>query len=503
VGDRAAARRLAERAAAVPAAPSLRAEALSCLANIDWAEGAVSDANDHLEQALGAAFDDPDVKGRIYAQLARINVLLGPKRAVEHADAALRLLSEEREPWLLASALIDRFFAEAMLGQRPRRELFERGLTLEAVRAGPAGEKHPIPLLWFHFTDDFAAARARYAEEDELYRELGWESSRADRLGHLALAELRAGQWALAEQYIEQGCSGVVLAEARGPTAMRFAFRSLIDAHCGRIERARATLTPLIEQFEAKEQRWWAAMSLSTLGFVEFAEGDNEAADRALTRMRELIESVGVKEAPLDRSEPFHIESLLSLGEVDRARAVLLRLEERGRAFPRLWIAATLPRARALVLAAEGDVAGALTVLEKLDLAVASQLPFELGWTLLVKGRLHRRANQKRFAADVLGHALEIFERLGAPGWAENARGELGRVGLRHRSPQELTATELRVATLAATGMTNREVATVAFMSPKTVETNLSRVYRKLGIRSRAELGASMGSKERDAGAER
>ena len=74
---------------------------------------------------------------------------------------------------------------------------------------------------------------------------------------------------------------------------------------------------------------------------------------------------------------------------------------------------------------------------------------------------------------------------------------------MRHRSPHELTATELRVAELAAGGLTNREVATAAFMSPKTVEANLSRVYRKLGIHSRAELGATMASKERDGGAER
>ncbi len=105
-------------------------------------------------------------------------------------------------------------------------------------------------------------------------------------------------------------------------------------------------------------------------------------------------------------------------------------------------------------------------------------------------------------AADALRQALELFERLGAPVWADRARGELARVGLRHRSPHELTATELRIAELAAGGLTNREVATAAFMSPKTVEANLSRVYRKLGIRSRAELGARMVSRERDAGAE-
>jgi DNA-binding NarL/FixJ family response regulator len=123
---------------------------------------------------------------------------------------------------------------------------------------------------------------------------------------------------------------------------------------------------------------------------------------------------------------------------------------------------------------------------------VASALPFELGRTLLLEGRLRRRANQKRAAAEALRRALELFAQLGAPTWLEQASAELARVGLRHRSPDELTATELHVAQLAAAGLTNREVAKAAFMSPKTVEANLARVYRKLGIRSRAELGARM-----------
>jgi len=69
---------------------------------------------------------------------------------------------------------------------------------------------------------------------------------------------------------------------------------------------------------------------------------------------------------------------------------------------------------------------------------------------------------------------------------------EIERLGLRHRDPDALTESERRIAELAATGMTNREVADVAFVSAKTVEANLARVYRKLGIRSRAELGARM-----------
>lgn len=501
VGEAARARPLAERALASTRASSLKTEALSLLASIDWAQGAMNSACDQLEQALTVAASDHELRGRLYARLARFGCVIDPKRASGHAAAAIRLLSEERTPELLASALIDRFFAEAMLGRGARRELFERGLALEAA-AGAAAEKHPIPIVWFHFTDEFDAARARHAELDRWYRERGEEAWRADILGHLGMAELRAGRWALAEQYIEESCAMLVQSEARGPAAMRFVWRSLVDAHRGNVERARATLLPLIEQFERTKQPWWTAMSFSALGFVEFVAGDHRAADRALMEMGERVESIGVKEAPLDRSEPFHIESLLALGELERARAVLLRLEERGRVLPRLWITVALPRARALVLAAEGDLACALDALEELDLSAASLLPFELGWTLLVKGRLFRRAKQKRVAADALGQALEIFQRLGAPAWVDRARSELARVGLRRRSPHELTPTELRVAELAAGGLRNREVAEAAFMSAKTVEAHLSRVYRKLGIHSRAELGARMAVERRVAGTE-
>jgi DNA-binding CsgD family transcriptional regulator len=234
------------------------------------------------------------------------------------------------------------------------------------------------------------------------------------------------------------------------------------------------------------------AVMLDGLGLVEFAAGNHEAADRAWTRMHRLHDAIGFKEGLHDRSEPHHIESLLELGQFERAQETLARLVWRGRTLPRLWIDVTLPRARALILAAEGDLKAALAALDELDLAAASKLPFELACALLVKGRLQRRLKQRASATQALGRALEIFERLGAPSWVEQARSELARAAPRRRSTPELTATERRVAELAAAGLTNREVAQVAFMSPKTVEANLARVYRKLGIRSRAELGSRM-----------
>ena len=107
-------------------------------------------------------------------------------------------------------------------------------------------------------------------------------------------------------------------------------------------------------------------------------------------------------------------------------------------------------------------------------------------------GRLQRRAKQKAAAKESLELARSIFDALPAPLWSERAAEELARIGLRRASPDGLTENERRVAELAASGLTNREVAAQLFMSPKTVEANISRVYRKLGINSRAQLGARL-----------
>ena len=192
-----------------------------------------------------------------------------------------------------------------------------------------------------------------------------------------------------------------------------------------------------------------------------------------------------------DRSEPFHVESLVALGEPERARDVLERLEERGRVFPRLWITATLPRPARARARGEGDVAAALADARRArPRGRLRSLPFDLALDATSSGGgstagpgsgAQRRTRSARRSSSSRSSARRPGRR--------QARAELDRVGLR-RAPHELTATELRVAELAAQGLTNREVASRAFMSPKTVEANLARVYRKLGIRSRAELGA-------------
>ena len=500
LGQFADADELARRALASARTKAVRVSAFAHLAGLAWYGGDAGTAGHHVEGALAEAAGDQDLLGPIYAKGVRFSFAADFPRAFEYAGAASDLLSEIQEPALLAHVLVDRVVAGAFCGLGAQHELLDRALELEATALPdlPDGPQ-PMVLIWFHCIDDFAAASARYAMEEQWYRERGLEFSQADRRSHVALAELRAGEWDEAERHVDEACAAVEQLELGGPRAMIFEKRALIDAHRGRSERARATLVPMIEQYERAGQAWWAALSLSTLAVADFAAGDHAAADDALVRMGAHAQSVGAKDILFDRSEPFHVEVLLTLGDLGRARGALARLEERDRTLPRPWTRAALPRTRALLLAAEGQVAEALAALDELDLASARRLPFELGWTLLVRGRLLRRAKQKRAAAETLREALDIFERLGASSWADWTRSELARVGLRHRSPDELTAGERAVAELAARGLTNRQVADALFMSPKTVEANLSRIYRKLGIRSRAELGVRIATEERDA----
>jgi DNA-binding CsgD family transcriptional regulator len=150
-------------------------------------------------------------------------------------------------------------------------------------------------------------------------------------------------------------------------------------------------------------------------------------------------------------------------------------------------------RCRALLLAAWGDCEGAAAkVGEALGRCSGLELTIESARTLLVAGQIERRQRRKTVAAGHLRRAQEAFEQMGAALWAERARAELARVGLRRSAPAQLTPSEQRVAELAAAGRTNREVAAQLFISPKTVEANLARIYRKLGVHSRAELGAQL-----------
>src|SRR4029077_5859080 len=130
---------------------------------------------------------------------------------------------------------------------------------------------------------------------------------------------------------------------------------------------------------------------------------------------------------------------------------------------------------------------------EAMRLCDVARWPFERARCDLANGERLRRGRQRAAARVQLRSAIEVFDRIGAAGFAERARQELRATGetLRTRAddePEQLTAQELQIALLVARGATNREAAASVFLSPKTVEKHLSSAYRKLGVRSRSEL---------------
>ena len=187
------------------------------------------------------------------------------------------------------------------------------------------------------------------------------------------------------------------------------------------------------------------------------------------------------------------VEALLEVGRMEDAVARLDPWEAAARRVGRDWAVAHATRCRGLVAAAAGDVEGAQELLED---AVAQHDsvadPFGQARAQLSLGLVRRRARQKRQARDAIEAARAGFEEIGALGWAERAASELGTIGGRTRA-EGLTSAERRVAELVAQGHTNAEVAATLFLSERTVASHLTRVYRKLGVRSRTELARRLG----------
>jgi DNA-binding CsgD family transcriptional regulator len=203
-------------------------------------------------------------------------------------------------------------------------------------------------------------------------------------------------------------------------------------------------------------------------------------------------EALGFREpaTPVYRAD--YVQALLELGRVDQAVAVLDRWEADAQRLGRDWALAETSRCRGLLAAARGDLAGAQRLLEQaVERHEIVGDRFGRARALLALGVLLRRVRKKRPARAAVEQAIAEFDQLGARGWVEKARAELGRVGGRTRE-EGLTAAERRVADLVAQGRTNREAAAALFLSERTVESHLTRVYAKLGVRSRTELARAL-----------
>jgi DNA-binding CsgD family transcriptional regulator len=322
-----------------------------------------------------------------------------------------------------------------------------------------------------------------------MYRELSErdELSSAEALWFLSLVELRAGRLELAAEYAARQREirlQYTIDEREDPLAIWPV--ALIAAHRGQLDRAREVAE--LSSTLAERQPQVLAGQLGVLGLVDAWTGDAESAVARFLAADEARGGTGVAEPNLFYWRAECAEAMLELGRIDAAVALLDRWEADARRVGRDWVLAQVARCRGLVAAAHGDVEQALALLEH---AVAQHEavgdPFGRARALLALGIIKRRGRQRRPARDAIESAVEAFETMGASGWAEKARAELGRIGGRTRE-EGLTAAERRVAALVAEGRTNQEVAAALFLGERTVASHLTHIYAKLGVRSRTEL---------------
>jgi DNA-binding CsgD family transcriptional regulator len=478
-----------------------RADVLTRLARVRSYSDDLQAATDLFLQAAEEAGDDRALRARALegaaAQLFRQRRRLD--EAVEHAKTAARLARELDDEALLALALGSQLLAEATLGRPEAAATLEAALGLqpavesERILAQPEWTA-AIARMWW---GEPSGVRPTYERLIERGRAAGDEASLPYVYVMLAQAECLLGDF---ESGRRNAVAAREIAEQAGQQALvayAFAVQALSDACAGREGEVREEAATALELGRSTQFTPVSQFAGAALGLLELSLGRAAEAAEQLGPLVAFARDEEICEPGLTRYVPDQVEALVELGRLDEAADLLDWHEGNAVRLGRRGAIASSRRCRGLLAATEGRLEEALSEFERaLTEDEAVPLPFDRARTLLLFGAALRRAKRKADARDMLEQALASFEELSAATFADRARAELQRIGGRRRSKGGLTATERQIAELVAQGHSNKEVAAALFVTVKTVEANLSRVYAKLGLRSRAELARHLAGGE-------
>jgi DNA-binding CsgD family transcriptional regulator len=478
-GDALAARTALEKGSALAEAPEYRAQVLVRQARLaDELRGARS----LTEQAFRMAPAGSEVRAEILAELSEYHRMEGHGRlAVRLTEMAIRAAAAVNRPDVQLTALNQLQGAQRLWG------IGDPGQTLHVIEqlCSSGLELSAAEWAWahgFHAAWDDEAAERHVRDGIDRTVEAGRYGDLSGLSICLVLILIRASKVREAQAALDEAdrmgawVSGFGLQEAMA--------RILVNEYAGDLDAARELAESAIAQ--SSGVTYWRAGFLAQLGFVETSARNWQAALAPLRELAGIFASTKLVDLeqllwPVD-----YADAALQVGALDEVETAVSLLRRQGAAGrPEATVAAD--RCQALLTAARGDVDKALTVLRDLVDQPGSECPFEAARTRLALGQVYRRAGYKGLANGTLTAAAEAFDESGIPRWAERARDEAGRVGL-HPTTSMLTATERRVAELVASGRSNQAAAAELFMSVKTVEANLTRIYRKLSVRSRTEL---------------
>jgi DNA-binding CsgD family transcriptional regulator len=483
-GDEPAAAALVEQVLAGGATGPVRARALvhSALLAAD-APTAVA----RLEQAVG----EPGVDGLLAAQTLALlawqrGAWLGDApTAFPEAVAAVALAEPLDDVPTLVVALTTAGLMASIVADPAAEDYFHRALQA-ADRAPDASVDRPPRIAYAQlltWRGDWEPAAALLATERQGAERRGDEGllMRLDLFG--AGLALRRGRWAEADDLLV-----AALGDARGYwRVMALVQRAFLRGRRGDPSAAEDAAEIAASPF-ARADPVVAASADHALGLLAAARRDVTAAADLLARLPRHLDGAGARAADLLADVPETVAALVEAGEQDEAAAVTAELERRREQFAP-WGPAAAELCRGLVLGGAGDTAAALGHLAAARAGLeAVGAPWELGQALLAEGSALRRLGRRNDAAAVLDRAVAVFADLGAAPARDRARDELARARPRPRSTDVPTAAERRVAALVSAGLTNKEVAAQLFTSVATVEAHLTRLYSKVGVRSRTQL---------------
>ncbi|WP_234330564.1 helix-turn-helix transcriptional regulator [Streptomyces acidiscabies] len=450
---------------------------------------ALEGAHELIAEGLRDAAGDAEAEGWLHYWAAVRGLLCGElTEAARHARRAAVLGDTDTRVGALAT--LGRVLSLAGEPDAAGAAL-EEALALTGGHSGPDGwgliRMRAILAL---DSDRVGEARAQVAGLLAVIGEVAGVEETTATLVALTRIQVRAGD-------CREALATAARCEAGVGTAPVLYARALAATVGGTADEARRLAGDAVRASEADGDRLFLVRALAVLGQAELLTGDPQGAAtavEALQRVRDLGEAMGAADPPLLHWYADLAEALVVLGESDEAGAVLREARARMSGEVPGSALAALERAEGLHAAGLGDAKeGVVRLRTAVERLRRLPLPVDLVRTLIALGTVERRARHRSAARAVLGEALETAERIGAAALAVRAGAELARLdaGERGEGPG-LTPTEARIAELVGGGATNREVAAKLFISVKTVEGALSRVYRKVGVRSRTALAHAM-----------
>ena len=476
-----------------PATPrEQRAKALWVLARVRTYE-APGEAVELFLQVVDEAQGDPALLAVAHEGVASSLLWLLERfdEQVDHAEATLAYALEHGDDALAGDALVSKLLAETWLGRSTAGTTADTALSLQASTADRRLLDQPLIALvqYWLWIDRPGSAREALVGMLRRARELGDESSRPYVLSLLGQVEYLLGNAGGASDCAHEGQEAADQSGQPLFASYHLALESLVEGRPEQAHEAMRRALALIPETGGEG----GLLASSAIGHLELALGNPERTVICLGPVRERVQREGIREPGAIRFVIDEIEALVELGRRDEAAEVLRWYEGEARRLERASALGNCARSQGLLAAQAGDLVGAFAAYEEaLDWHAKVEVPLDRGRTLLALGAAQRRAKRRREARATLEEALAIFQRIGAAIWAERARDELKRISGRAATPGAFTPAEERVAALVVEGKTNREVAAALFLSDRTVEGHLSRIFGKLGIKHRAELGPAL-----------